>query len=147
MRPWRRKERVERVPLGTDATAAAALNEFEAFLAGRYIDYLVQHSRAIPTWAWVNAVAHATHDELVAIATGTTYFEALPSAARWQQAVRAIARHLVAETGDDDERLRELQSQVLVPVELTLAQEWDRPLNPAKIRDIVLWALASRPGG
>jgi len=146
MRPWRRREPGDEQPSGNKA-GRAALNEFDAFLGGRYIDYLLQNGLAVPTWAWVNEVAHATHDELEAIAAETRYREDQPLALAWQRAIGAIARQLVAEADGDDCRLQELQTQVLVPVELALAQDWDRPVHPAKVRDLVLWTLASRRGG
>jgi hypothetical protein len=125
--------------------AETSLNEFDAFLSGHYVEYLLQQGRAVPSWAWINQLAHATPEELAAIAAGARPMVQHPYASAWQRAIGAIARSLLADVDRDDRRLCELQRQVLVPVELALAQEWDRPLPPAKVRDLVLWALETRP--
>ena len=49
-----------------DARSAAddLAAECEAFLAGRYPEYLTYRGRPVPAWAWTNPLAHASEDQL-----------------------------------------------------------------------------------
>jgi hypothetical protein len=63
----------------------------------------------------------------------------------WRGTITILARKIRSRIGSDDQKLRELQRLVLVPVELTLASE-RASLRPDNVRDIVLWALDGGSG-
>ena len=120
-------------------------NEFDAFLAGRYAEYAARHGLPIPAWAWINRLAHATPDELDQLADRKPLRDNDGEVSAWRATVTILARKIRSRIGSDDQKLRELQRLVLVPVELTLAGE-HASLRPDGVRDIVLWALDGGSG-
>jgi hypothetical protein len=101
--------------------------ECEAYLTGRYVEALEEHSEAVPAWAWTNLLAHGTEEDLLAEAiadrTGTV------ASRRWRAARAYLAVELIEAT-DRGASLSGLQKDVLVPLELMLASRaeagrWD----------------------
>ena len=114
--------------------AESPVDELCAFLGGRYADWLADHGRAVPTWAWLNQAAHAPHLDLAMAAV------LQPSGgadAPWQVAQRAIALEVMMSVADGDE-LDELRQDVLVPLELDLARaDLVPPLTPGQVVALV----------
>lgn len=98
-------------------------DELEAFLAGRYVDFLAARHRPVPAWAVVNRLAHGTRDELARIVEGRTGPQASPPQRRvaWEESERFLAAQLLARTADAGELLA-LQLASLVPLELALVE-------------------------
>src|SRR5689334_16655676 len=110
MRRWRHRRAIPSDSPVHDADSTdTSLDEFDAFLSGQYVEYLLQQGRAVPAWAWINQLAHGTPDELAAIAAGARPMTQHPYASAWQRAVGAIARSLLAEVDRDDRGLCDLQ--------------------------------------
>jgi hypothetical protein len=110
-------------------------DECEAFLAGRYAERLLREGRSVPPWAWLNQAAHADADTILAAAGG------LPDDGNivlWTDAQATIATLVLAATawGAD---LREVQHEVLVPLELELTATI---LQPEDLTRRVFQALA-----
>jgi hypothetical protein len=110
-------------------------DECEAFLAGRYAERLLREGRRVPPWAWLNQAAHADADTILAAADG------LPDDGEillWTDARATIAALVGAATawGAD---LREVQQEVLVPLELELT---NTILSPEELSRRVFQALA-----
>lgn len=103
-RRWRRGRRREELAL-----------ECEAFLTGRCFDSLCEiHARRCPDWAWVNVLAHADRAELERLAT-------LRTSGRDPLALLSyLADEVLLTAGLDESRLRILQHDRLVPLELLL---------------------------
>lgn len=98
--------------------AAAVGDEVEAFLQGRLVDYFVARSRPVPAWTVLNKVAHATADELAALAGGPGKDPtAEPDEPRWRSERRALAAQLL-EDAPTPQQLADVQRKALVPLEL-----------------------------
>ena len=110
-------------------------DECAAFLAGEYGRWCRHHHAPVPPWAVVNGVAHCQLDELRSAGRRS----GLPAVRRRQRRRAAeLVDELLARCGDDPARLRSLQLDVLVPLELQLARH---PRNVAGTGDAVERAL------
>jgi hypothetical protein len=105
---WRRDVR---------AAANELAAECEAFLAGRYPQYLTYRGHPVPTWAWTNPLAHASEDQLRTMIS--TRGDAMGSAGGWPQACCYVAGELL-DLAERRGPLIELQARTLVPLELGL---------------------------
>jgi len=117
---WRRSE-------GAAADELAA--ECEAFLAGRYPEYLRYRGHPIPVWAWTNPLAHAPEGQLRKMIS--TRGDAMGPAGGWPLACCYVAGELL-DLAEWRGPLTEIQATVLVPLELELVSR----------RDVARW----RPG-
>lgn len=118
-------------------------NEFDAFLAGRYADWLSSANRAVPAWAWVNPVAHATIDELHAIETAPPPAGVSGETVRWHQVSWLLAKEVLLAVDDDESRLAELQHDTLVPAELQVAKHWWAAVTPIDLATVIVQAVHS----
>jgi hypothetical protein len=59
---WHRRSRNEPASDSCDVWSEA-----EAFLGGTYAEHLISHGRRVPSWAWLNRVAHGTEADLAAL--------------------------------------------------------------------------------
>jgi hypothetical protein len=92
---------------------AAIVVESEAFLAGRYYEFEPKKEcQRVPGWLWINPLAHAERSELERLAhtsSGRPHSLALLS---------YLADEVLLCVGDDDNALKKLQRDTLVPLEL-----------------------------
>jgi len=115
---------------GARRPIAAVTDELCAFLEGRYAEWLAEHGRPVPAWAWLNQAAHAPHVH-VALAAVMQESELLDGA--WKAARRTIAQEVIVSVADGAE-LDELRHDVLVPLELDLARvDLVPPLTPRQL--------------
>jgi|GEM_PF-1537910 len=119
-------------------------NEFDALLSGRYVDWLIQLDEPIPAWAWVNRLAHSTPPDLRALASQPFVSAERAELLQWECVVRSVARFVVTAAADDDSKLCTIQTEVLVPAELSLARRWHSELRPPQLA--VLLATAVHDG-
>lgn len=95
-------------------------DECAAFLAGEYGRWCRHHHAAVPPWAVVNGVAHGGLDELRSAGRRS----GLPAVRRSERRRAAeLAAEVLERCGDDPARLRALQHDVLVPLELQLLRQ------------------------
>jgi hypothetical protein len=90
----------------------------EAVLAGRYVEQLEGSGSPVPSWAWMNLLAHAPEETLRQAAHGRPAGRERRTDV-WHRARRYLAGEILdaaARVGT----LRTLQAQVLVPLELEL---------------------------
>jgi len=99
------------------AAANELAAECEAFLAGRYPEYLAYRGYPVPAWAWTNPLAHASEDQLRTMIS--TRGDAMGSAGGWPQACCYVAGELL-DLAERRGPLIELQARALVPLELGL---------------------------
>lgn len=116
-------------------------NEFDAYLAGAYAEWALQNHQSIPAWAWVNRVAHASLTDLHTMVSQSHISASSPDLVAWEHLVSFLAKEVLATVGGDDTWLQDLQQQVLVPVELCLAEEWWRAVAPSDLATLVTVAL------
>jgi hypothetical protein len=112
-------------------------DETEAFLAGRLAEQMEGRGEAVPVWSWTNLLAHGSDEDLrvVARAAPTPGYRPEPGD-RW----RAARSYLAAEVSYVAARcppLVQLQSELLVPLELDLASrpevDWWLPSKWVKV--------------
>jgi hypothetical protein len=97
-------------------------DEVSAILEGRAAAYFLSRGRPIPPWAVLNRVAHAEWSELVHLVEGNQPDRPGSAGAprvAWATTERFVAGHLLARAANPG-RLREIQLEVLVPVEMRL---------------------------
>ena len=113
---WRRRKR-DLQPAVHPAVAAGVGDECEAYLAGRLAYHLQAHGRPVPPVAWLNTVVHATPAELAVLSNELD--RGVPAVA-WRRAVGYLARSLLERSRETGRPLDQLQSELLVPLELEL---------------------------
>jgi len=91
-------------------------DEVSAFLAGRLVEFYTFKGRPLPAWVALNRLAHAHHSEVVILVGGATRGRLR---APWATTERFVAARVLAQAPTPT-LLDQLQSQVLVPVELKL---------------------------
>lgn len=116
------------------------MEECQLFVAGRYVEYLRARNRSTPAWAHVNRLAHGSHDDLVDLSSGLAD---RPPRFEWTSAIAYLAGEILATVRNDEERLRGLQRQVLIPLELRLAGDWLATMRPEQLVELVSRELES----
>lgn len=115
-------------------------NEFDAFLSGRYVDWLLASGNWVPGWAWVNSLAHGTVEELLRL-TAPNALHPSRDFSEWRRLIGGLADDLLA-LAPDDATLTSLQTRALVPLELHLAQQWwAQVMSPCDLAVLVTTAL------
>ena len=148
MRRWRGRasqgnHELERDPEGSDRCPYD--NEFDAFLAGRYADWLSNANRSVPAWAWVNKVAHATIEEIHTLAMSSPPATAPAATVPWHRVSALLAKEVLVAVGDDKCRLAALQREALVPAELQLARHWWAVVSPIDLATVTVEAVHRAP--
>jgi len=119
--------------------------ECGAFLSGHSAQWLADANRPVPVWAWVNALAHGSDDDITALAAGEPPSAHDPSAV-WEQALAFLAQELTSQATRRGCSLADLQRSTLVPLELELAgRQASGAGAPAQLVASVLSALARHP--
>ena len=120
--------------------------ESEAFLSGSLVEYWDDNGIAVPVWAWMNLLAHGTARQ---IGECVLRPDAPRRVGRSWRGARSYLAFEVLDLTDVDFTLAELQSSVLIPLELEMAARPDvAGWTPRQWVDLVedalrnnLWAL------
>jgi len=125
------------------ASEAAVAAGCEAFLTGTLAEYWEGQGMPVPVWAWTNLLAHGSADLIVERVTRPQRSRRV--ARRWRIA-RSYMANVLLEVADGPRRLRSLQSEILVPLELEMAtlpavREW----TPVQWVKAVDWAIRNQP--
>jgi len=112
----------------------------EAMLEGRYVEQLEAWGSPVPSWAWINLLAHATAEALEQAAN-----ERMPRRLRrtdvWFRARRYLAGE-VLDAAAQRGTLRSVQAEILVPLELELlSRRRSRPPAPGEWAAWVMSAI------
>jgi hypothetical protein len=147
MAPWWRNRREK--PYEPEESVA---DECEAFLVGTYWFYLTARRREPPLWTYINRLAHAAPDAVLALAGAPetlTPERVEEPVLDWLDVEGAVADQVVALTHGDLAEIRELQRRVLIPLELALASEpnVDKKLGPHQLVALARAALFGHPSG
>jgi hypothetical protein len=105
--------------LDRDPLGRALVDDWEAFLEGRYPELCEQRRDAVPPWAWLNLPSHGSEGALRMVAATP------PDAERWRRARAFVAGEVVGMVDVGRADLVTLQRCVLVPFEL-------RMMSPAR---------------
>ena len=129
-----------RKPAKSEVADAASC---EAFLNGTLAEYWERQGFTVPVWAWTNLLAHGTVDQIAAIVSRPG--RARRGARSWRIA-RSYMANALLEFAEGPRRLRALQTEILVPLELEMAmlpavRQWE----PRQWVDAVDWAIRSQP--
>lgn len=81
------------------------------------------HQRAVPPWAALNRLAHASCDELADLIESGEVSAAGGWVRPWSSSERILAFRVLS-CAADRERVRDLQQSVLVPLELFLIERY-----------------------
>jgi hypothetical protein len=116
------------------------VRECEAFLSGRYVEFLLDREDYVPPWAWTNLLAHGSVEQLRS--PGTSF------AVNWADVLepwlkaRAYLAGEVLETAHRYGPVLRVQRRALIPLELKLASR-SRPVvvGPSEWVTMVLGAL------
>ena len=128
-----------------DDTASIG-DECEAFLAGQLVEHLVAHGREVPTWAWLNKLAHASVAELERIAMGTPAYGHDVEYAAWNQSMTVLADDLLGQVGGDLAALEAIQSRFLVAFELAAIESGPSfPMTPSLLVSVERAVLRRHP--
>jgi hypothetical protein len=144
----RRRDREPDEPDGEDELSAAwhdsdLADEVVAFLDGRLLDFYTSKGRLLPAWVALNRLAHADRSELVALVGGTTRG---PLRAPWATTERFIAGRVLGQA-PTSQLLDQLQSQVLVPVELAMqSRAKEEGLDAERVLAAAVSALDAHAG-
>jgi hypothetical protein len=116
--------------------------ECEAFLAGRYVEHLLERGERVPAWAWTNQLAHGTLAQLRCPSMNVGAGEA-ESMGAWLPARSYLAGE-VLDVAQQVGSLSWVQRRALVPLELELAARCPAiSLTPSDWVTAVLAALAT----
>jgi hypothetical protein len=139
---WHRRRRNEPASDSCDVWSEA-----EAFLRGTYAEHLISHGRRVPSWAWLNRVAHGTEADLAVLVGGEHPWDGSTIGhTGWHRMVSFLAADLLALARATDQTVSALQREVLVPLELELAREDNhRRLGAAQLVSVALAALHGHP--
>lgn len=137
----RRRSRDERI----EASADRLTGEWEAVLAGRYVEHLGARHDPVPPWAWVNVLAHATEEELGALARGRSRPGRLKGFDDWYRALEFLADDILRHLRTTGGSLTQLQRSVLIPLEFDLYGRSDDVRHPGRLAGIVLAAVHRHP--
>lgn len=109
---------------GRTSARTGLTQELDAYLSGHIVEHLRTQERPVPTWAWLNLLAHGTEQEILAEHSKVgAHGEATP----WQDARSYLAGEVLAVLDADPVGLANVQESVLVPVELALIDRGTTP--------------------
>lgn len=111
-------------------------DECEAWLAGRWAEYRAGRGEPVPSWAWLNRVAHASEKAVRSM----TRMPAV-NCDEWFRLRGCVAESLVTEAAQRGLSVPDLQRSVLLPIECALFQDDThyRFGNP----ELIVWILAA----
>lgn len=138
---------------GTGGSGPGLAQECEAFLAGRYAEHLDGLGCPVPTWAWLNGLAHGDLARVESLAAGRLKQLRRPRtglwlASTWPSAVAFLAGEVLDLVRSGGADLDELQLRVLAPLEEDVWCHPERhPHRPNQLVSAVLADLRHRPRG
>ena len=142
---WRRRREAQGIrdhSLSRETRSGARLaREAEAFLSGSSAELFLARGRDVPTWAYVNQVAHADPDLLYelaawepALGTGpTSPSEGWVGSLSWRGAVALLANEVLQLGRCDPRAVRRIQRDRLLPLESVLMAPLARPVSPEQL--------------
>jgi hypothetical protein len=115
--PWKRRRRQDDP---TEPLCQELVEDCEAFLGGRLVETLEVRKVPVPTWAWMNLLAHGSMEELRLASLeertrrGDDYWE-------WRKSRSYLATLILASARPFGPLLALHQEAALIPLELMLA--------------------------
>ena len=122
-------------------------SDCEAFLHGTHVEYLDSAACIIPSWAWLNVLAHGTEDQITSLANGaSSQYEAAGRGTEWASMMSLLAVEMLGLAKATSRSVSEIQRSILVDVEPALARECDnRCPRPREVVGRTMAALHGHP--
>ncbi len=95
------------------------VRECDAFLSGTLAEYLDEQGKVVPVWAWTNLLAHGCPEQVTDCVSSPTHPR--DSDNDWSVA-RSLLAFEIFDLMEAGYPLEELQQDVLIPLELDLAE-------------------------
>lgn len=142
---WRRRQGAHRIrdhSLSRELRGGSRLaREVEAFLSGSSAELFLARGREVPTWAYVNQVAHAEPEILWRLAAWEPVWgsrtltppEGPAGSLSWRGAVAVLAHEILQLGGSDPSSIRRIQLDRLLPLESVLMAPMARPVSPEQL--------------
>ena len=108
---WKRRQEPEKPVRGSGLG-----DECEAFLAGEWVDHLEAEGLPVPSWAWLNRVAHAPEADLRAMTRLPAWSHTEMD--EWSRLRACVAATVLDRAKQMSTTPAEMQRLVLVPIEL-----------------------------
>lgn len=119
------------------------IEECEAFLTGHLGESTDGSGRRASPSGWLNALAHADLQELQRLAQCGQGDRG--SGDRWAQAISFLAAEILSAGADDGDAVRQIQVDLIVPIELRWSPDAFVAPSPSEIVQEVRLALARCP--
>jgi hypothetical protein len=120
----------------SDALRVSA--DCERVLDGSYLDSLCAAGSPIPSWVWLNKLAHSPEPELQLIARRPCVLQQRPDLHAWARTLSFLAHELVQSSARCGRSVSALQRAALLPLELELMASI---FGPSELTRRVLVAL------
>jgi hypothetical protein len=121
------------------------IDECEAFLRGQVRDIPAAAYGPLPPWAWLNSIAHCDLDGLRALAAHELGPQKrFDSVGLWSNATSFVAGEVLTASAEDAATLREIQTSVLIPMELGMLSDRSRMSTPQQFVRQVSRGLTGR---
>ena len=114
MVPWNRRRSGDR----SEAIFRELVEDCEAFLAGRLVEFLERRKALVPAWAWTNLLAHGSVEQLSTVSL-EEHFRGGDEYREWREGRSYLATETPAGARSFGPLL--IVQKALVPLELTLA--------------------------
>lgn len=125
-----------------DTVSAALVEGCDAMLEGRYVEYLESRHQPVPTWAWVNVLAHGGIEDLRRVRSESLTGRRRRATIAWRQSRAYLAGEVLAVVDGLEGALAAFQVRALVPVELRLSERAEEErLTPGDLVASLLSAL------
>jgi hypothetical protein len=124
-----------------DTRSGTVVRECEAFLDGTLAEYWDDKGMDVPAWAWTNLLAHGTPRQIGECVLRP--YRPRRASRSWHIA-RAYLAYEVLDLTDLAFTLADMQSAVLIPLELELSAYPDVRLTPRQWVDLVEDTLRSQ---
>jgi hypothetical protein len=120
-----------------DGGPAQLVGETEAFLTGALAEAIEARAGTVPDWVWINRLAHGSATDIAALAAE----RARRRDPGWRRARAMLAQDLL-DAAATHGPLERIQRDVLVPLELRLAESPVLVTSPGHLVTRMLAALA-----
>lgn len=98
------------------------VRECEAFMSGRLAEEMELARQPVPSWAWINMLAHGSPRQLRLMAGGALVDQFVEAEA-WERGLSFLAREVLAVVEQYRCGIEDVQHQVLVPLELEMTDD------------------------
>jgi hypothetical protein len=120
--------------------AGGFIRECEGLLNGELLVGFTGNKGAVPEWAWISVLAHASTEYLVSCASSSR------SAGRcvWERTVAYVATLILDHAASTGQPVETLQHEIILPLELGLRS---RPIGPSTLVRVVRSTLGEEAQG